>query len=177
MAKAGVSVKRPKASGTGPGTRTPDQEVRDRVDVTLKLIMEGTRTPEVLSHLERTYGVSTQSAYAYLRRAKAQLAEMRAEDTAANYEKAVRVREDLYRMAIETGDLANARAIAYDLGRLQGLYPQDRAALARAGLDDATKQAIKEVESPLAAVLRAAAVARGVAPPAVPQEGADGGGT
>lgn len=124
------------------------------------MIANGKLIVDCLEHSETVWGVSQTTAYGYHTRARAQLREAMAADAEAERVRSMRRRDELYAEAVAKGDTATALAVERDRSRLLGQYPTDRAALARAGLDESTARAIDAGASPVAQMIQAAVSAR-----------------
>ena len=155
---------KPDASAT-PGKkpkvpRTADLDFERRIEAMRKRIAEGCRSAEALEFAVKTWGVGTSTAYGYYNKAVGELRAARQLDAEAEMARAIQLREMLFQECLENDDRATALATLRDMSRLHGLYPTDRAALARAGLDTAAAKAIDSGASPLVTMLRDAIAGR-----------------
>lgn len=156
-----------------PATRPPDAEIEERIDHARRMIADGQRTPEILDSLMERFNICQSTAYVAHNEARARFRASRASDVEAEHVRAIRVRDELYLRALELGDIPTALAVERDRARLLAMYPTDRAALARAGLDESMTKAVDSGASPLATMLRDALAQRaGRATPA--KEASDG---
>lgn len=70
------------------------------------------------------WGVTDRTVDGYIATARELMREQSEESVADAMARHMAMRNEMYRMAIEAGDLTNARQVAADMGKLQGLYTE-----------------------------------------------------
>ncbi len=110
------------------GTSRVDAHTAEtRVDAVRVLLLKGHEdTPSLVQGIADKFGVNTRQAYNYVAKAKKQIAEVGAIDSAYRLAEHIAVRRDIRRRARDGNDLRMELAAAQDEAKLLGLYPADR---------------------------------------------------
>lgn len=110
-----------------------------------RMLLKGKSKADILAFAQSEWGMTFKSAEAYFREAQVMIKETAIETQYEAMEWHLAARKMLLSEFYDREDLANALNTLKDLAKLQALYSTDKAALAKAGLDES--QANRERDS------------------------------
>lgn len=131
-------------------------ELAERVEIVLRMLLRGYRSPKIVQTVSKQWNVSGRQAYAYIRKAREELEKSRAARMPYIIAEHLEVRRDLRREAYERSDFDLALRSIQDEAKLLGLYPH--------------KEAVTDLDQAIAVLFQLAAERKG-APNSRPDSG------